>query len=105
MSKRKPARQAYGHKDRKQRDFLPLQTPTYWNGEPATCVRGTAIVIAPLEYEGNRMPVVLVSVGSVSPFVLLDRGGQAWMKVTIGRGSPAYGHRDVSIDRESFVAT
>lgn len=99
----KTARLAYGHKDRKPHDFVKMATPTYWNGEPVHCERGMARVIETGPWYGSTEPVVLVWVkGEGAPYVLLDRMGQAWIKVTLGKGSPRYGHRNVQIDRESF---
>lgn len=87
-------------------------TQTFWNGEPAPAVRGTAVVADAPEFPqywartegiiGQRIPVVRVQYGQWL-YVLDNRRGQAWDKVTRGNGSPRYGHADVKIELGSFV--
>ncbi|MFF2026588.1 MULTISPECIES: hypothetical protein [Bacteria] len=87
-------------------------TETFWNGERAPAVRGTAVVADAPEFPqywartegivGQRIAVVLVSYGDWE-YILDNRRGQAWDKVTRGNGSPRYGHADVAIEPNSFV--
>lgn len=84
---------------------------TYWNGEETLAVRGTAVVTDTGQFPhywaaqegivGERIPVVLVVYNGQVSF-LDDRTGWGWHKVTEGHGSPAVGHKDVLIKRNSF---
>ena len=83
--------------------------PTFWNGEPANCARGTGVIdhdmpavgAWPAHAKGERIPVVRVFyVGE--HFDMDDHDGRAWRKVTTGRGSPAYGHRNVTLATHSL---
>ena len=85
---------------------------TFWNGEPCNAIRGTAVVADLPEFPqywarvegivGQRIPVVEVSYGDWK-YVLDNRFGQGWLKVTKGHGSPQYGHSQVGIEPNSFV--
>jgi len=95
-----------------------LQTNAYWNGLPTIARRGTAVVADAPEFPqywakteglvGQRSAVVMVVLDGVNygggVCYLDDRNGQGWNKVTIGRGSPGYGHADVAIEPDSFIA-
>ena len=86
--------------------------PTFWNGEPTPCERGTAVVADTPEFPqywarsepgliGSRIKVVKVTYyGDVS--YMDDRDGSGWRKVTEGHGGPRYGHRNISIVAGSF---
>lgn len=86
---------------------------TYWNGEPTPCAQGTAVVTDtgafPLYWArveglvGQRIAVVRVDYFA-QPMYLDDRDGAGWRKVTEG-GSPRVGHRNVTIEAESFRVT
>lgn len=69
---------------------------TYWNGEPVNAVRGMA------EVDGKSLRVVRVFYNGKS-MDLDNSTGQAWAKVTIGHGSPRYGHRNVEVSPGSLV--
>jgi hypothetical protein len=89
---------------------------TYWNGLPTTATRGTAVVADapkfPLYWArfegiiGTRIHVVKVDLDGVNyggGFDYLDnRDESGWIKVTEGKGSPAYGHSSVEIEPGSF---
>jgi hypothetical protein len=83
-------------------------TDTRWNGEPCIARRITAIVAdSPFfsgywarDLIGTRRDVVEVTYGNVT-FYLDDEDGSAWAKVTNG-GSPARGHRNLTIDPDSI---
>lgn len=85
--------------------------PTFWNGEP-TPARKVSVIVADLgafpaywakEYVGQRRDAVEVSY-STGTFYLDDEGhdgwkpGGGWAKVTIGGGSPRWGHRDLQVE-------
>ena len=90
----------------------------YWNGLPTFAMKGTAVVADAPEFPefwarkeglvGERIPVVLVELDGVNygggTAYLDNRDGSGWRKVTEGHGSPAYGHREVSVETGSFEA-
>ncbi|MDF3309784.1 hypothetical protein P3H15_32720 [Rhodococcus sp. T2V] len=88
-------------------------TDTFWNGEPAAALRGTAVVVDAPEFPqywaraegivGQRIAVVRVSYCQHITY-LDNRTGKGWLKVTKGFGSPRFGHADVRIEPDSFVA-
>lgn len=94
-------------------------TPAYWNGLETTAIRGTAIVADEPKFPeywaakegiiGQRIDVVRVDLEGVNfggGIAYMDnRDGSAWNKVTNGRGSPSYGHRDVTIVEDSFITS
>lgn len=74
---------------------------TYWNGEPckATIVQ---VIVGKAEkptywyadLEGTERQAVRVEQeGDV--FYLDNQDGSGWMKVTVGMGSPQYGHKSL----------
>jgi hypothetical protein len=74
---------------------------TFWNGEPAEAKRVTLEVADssfPLywarEFVGQRRDAVEVTYADTT-FWLDDEGGHGWDKVTVGMGSPGYGHRNL----------
>ncbi|TFI42075.1 hypothetical protein E4P29_18675 [Rhodococcus sp. 1R11] len=84
---------------------------TYWNGQETPAVRGTAVVADSGRFPrywareenlvGERIEVVLVDyAGDIS--YLDNRTGFGWYKVTEGHGSPAVGHKNLSIKPGSF---
>lgn len=86
-----------------------MRESTYWNGEPTTANKGTAVVADgpfPLYWArdliGQRIAVVEVTYGS-DTFYLDNRDGSGWAKLTTGYGSPNYGHREVDVERGSFL--
>ena len=75
---------------------------TRWNGEPCEARRVLIIVgecpkptwwFAHLV--GTEMRAVEVTYGTET-FYLADREGEGWHKVTVGRGSPYFGHSSVT---------
>lgn len=87
---------------------FPAGETTYWNGEPldppALKIYGTLVddeSFPDLWYRGegmigNRIKAVAVFYGG-QEFHLYDEEGQAWRKVTEGRGSPRLASRNVSL--------
>lgn len=78
---------------------------TWWNGELAPCRKVLALIADDPSFPhywareeglvGQEIPAVEVSyAGHV--FYLDDRTGSAWRKVTIGKGSPQYGHASIT---------
>lgn len=74
-----------------------MSEPTFWNGEPTRCSKGSAVV------NEERVRVVRVFYAG-ERFYLDDATGQAWRKVTNGNGSPRYSHRNVRIEPGTFRA-
>jgi hypothetical protein len=102
------------------RERSPLATrteQTFWNGEPTPARRVRATIAAApgvpaywaRELVGEERDAVEVTYyGQV--FYLDDQqhragttDGAAWRKVTVGRGSPAYGHRNLEVEPGSVV--
>lgn len=87
------------------------EKPTYWNGEPCKARKISAIVTDDVSFPlywarredlvGERIDLVEVEY-STETFYLDDRDGHGWYKVTRGRGSPRFGHREVTINHESI---
>ena len=89
---------------------------TFWNGIPITAMRGTAQVADAPEFPqywarplvGQRIPVVLVDLnganygGGIS--YLDNRNEEGWIKITEGKGSPAWPHGDLAIEPGSFIS-
>ena len=76
---------------------------TFWNGYPAQCRKVRVVVgkserptwwCAPLEGQ-DREAVEVHGDGEV--FYLDNEDGQGWAKVTVGRGSPQYGHAEMPV--------
>ena len=81
-----------------------VETPTFWNGEPAHAIRCVVAVGKPLAptwwcagLEGQRRRAVMVTYGG-EDFFLDDEDGSGWAKVTVGHGSPRVGHRSLPHD-------
>jgi hypothetical protein len=79
---------------------------TYWNGEPCPA-RKVRVIVADSgffpaywarEFVGQEREAVEVSYFD-KPFYLDNEDGSGWRKVTEGHGSPAWGHRDLEIER------
>lgn len=77
---------------------------TWWNGEPAKARRVIVRVghskIATwwcADLEGQERKAVEVTYGN-EVFFLDDANGSGWAKVTVGRGSPGYGHSSLPDD-------
>lgn len=93
-----------------------MDVDTYWNGLPAPAERGTAVVADRGDFPqywarhekivGQRIDVVRVFLDGVNygggVEYLDNRDGSGWLKVTEGHGSPTYGHRNVTIEPDSF---
>jgi hypothetical protein len=77
--------------DRRRRPKVNVTgEPTYWNGRPCTAHK----CIVQLE-DGSLRGAVEVSNADQSgeqPFYLDNEENMGWRKVTVGEGSPWYGH-------------
>lgn len=100
-----------------------MSEPTYWNGERCQARLVIGIVDkAPRKtwwcagLEGQQREVVEVSYGGQKIYLdnealeseddpRLAVAGSGWRKVTLGRGSPQWGHRSVPIKRVVRVAS
>ena len=91
-----------------------MSEATYWNGLPTIATRGTAVVFDSRTfpeywarpYVGQRVPVVRVNLDGVNAgggvTYLYDGDGSGWRKVTVGHGSPRFGHRGIEVEDASF---
>jgi hypothetical protein len=78
---------------------------TCWNGEPAEC-RKVRVIVGRSErrtwwcadLEGQERDAVEVTYAD-QVFYLDNADGNGWAKVTIGRGSPGYGHAELPVER------
>lgn len=78
---------------------------TYWNGEVTPC-RIVRVIVgeAPVpswwcaELAGMECEAVEITYG-LEQFYLDNEDGSGWAKVTLGRGSPQYGHRELPVAR------
>lgn len=76
---------------------------TWWNGEPAEC-RRVRVVVGKSErptwwcadLEGTTRNAVEVKYAGQT-FYLDNADGNGWAKVTVGRGSPGYGHASLPV--------
>src|SRR5687768_9592874 len=83
-------------------------TGTFWNGEPCTARRVLVKVGKALkptwwcaELEGTVRRAVEITSWSGKPFFLDDEEKQSgWRKVTVGMGSPQFGHSSLPDDSE-----
>lgn len=89
---------------RREPHAYPDDGRTYWNGEPCTVRRVVARVgHSPrstwwcAELEGQERAAVEVTYYD-QRFLLDDEDGSGWHKVTIGRGSPEWGHSGLPDD-------
>ena len=79
---------------------------TYWNGE-STPARRVMVKVGKTEIptwwsyglEGTERKAVEVTYGE-NIFFLDDEDGDGWLKVTMGRGGPEYGHSSLPSDSE-----
>lgn len=79
----------------------------YWNGEPADVARVLVRVADSgrfpqywaREFVGQVRAAVRVRYGGRTAY-LDDEDGRGWRKVTEGRGSPSWPHRDLEISAE-----
>lgn len=77
----------------------------YWNGEPCE-VRLVRVIVGPspkptwwcADLVGTERKAVEVTYGGQT-FYLDNEDGEGLMKVTTGRGSPAYGHSSLPVER------
>jgi hypothetical protein len=80
---------------------------TYWNNKPCNA-RKVTVIVAKAEkptlwyaaFEGSERQAVEVSDANQSggrPFYLDNEDGSGWLKVTKGKGSMMYGHRNLEI--------
>lgn len=79
---------------------------TYWNGEPCKATKVQVVVGKPLRptwwcahLEGKVHPAIKIECDGSEPFYIDDQP-QSWTKITVGLGSPSYGHRSVPVARE-----
>ena len=79
------------------------EVQTYWNGYPAKCRRVRVVVGKALRptwwcasLEGQEREAVEVH-GDGEVFYLDNKDGQGWAKVTVGRGSPMWGHAELPV--------
>lgn len=78
---------------------------TYWNGEPAQC-RVVRVIVGPClkptfwhnGLEGTEREAVEVIYGG-DRFYLDNEDGSGWEKVTVGRGSPVWGHSSLPVGK------
>lgn len=82
-----------------------LAPKTFWNGEPCSARIVRVIVGKPLaptwwcaDLEGTEREAVEVRYGN-QLFYLDNENEQGWLKVTLGMGSPRYGHRSLLVER------
>lgn len=81
---------------------------TYWNGEPTPCRKVTVRLPNTSEFPhfwgndllGTEQPAVLVEYADDMKYLLWDGDGSGWRKVTEGKGSPAWGHKEVPAESE-----
>lgn len=79
----------------------PEYLKTYWNGEPCDANRAIAVISEPAPPEITwaesgffYTPTQIVEVNyQGTTFYLDNESGGGWAKVTRGRGSPRYGHK------------
>jgi hypothetical protein len=79
---------------------------TYWNGE-RTPARRVRVIVGPSPrptwwcagLAGTEREAVEVRYGEQPPFYLDNENGSGWAKVTIGRGSPEWGHSGLPVER------
>ena len=83
---------------------------TYWNGEPAAA-RKVRVTVGPspvktwwcAPLEGTEREAVEVTYyGEV--FYLDNEDGSGWAKVTVGRGSPVFGHAELPVAADAAPA-
>jgi hypothetical protein len=80
---------------------------TYWNGEPckATIVR---VIVGPAlkptywyaGLQGKEREAVRIEYADCEPFYIDNEDGSGWLKVTVGFGTPMYGHGSLAVERE-----
>jgi hypothetical protein len=79
---------------------------TFWNGEPCEARKVRVVVgnsgrfSAPWfsDYIGQEREAVEVTYGGQT-FYLDNEDGSGWGKVTVGHGSPSYGHGSLDVER------
>jgi hypothetical protein len=83
-----------------------VSNKTYWNGEKRPCTRVRVIVGSNIPegwwctgLAGTEREAVRVGEGP-GAFYLDNENGSAWLKVTLGRGSPRLGHSSLPVERE-----
>lgn len=77
---------------------------TFWNFEP-TPARIVRVIVGKspkktwwcAELEGTEREAVEVSYPGGAPFYLDNADGSGWAKVTLGRGSPNWGHSELPV--------
>lgn len=87
-----------------------MKTKTYWNGERC---RASKVIVTVANKGRFKYPWFEHLVGCVvdavevvyggSCFYLYDSDGSGWRKVTVGRGSPNYPHRELEIDESTGI--
>ena len=82
---------------------------TYWNGEQCQA-RKCSVIVGAVErptwwcagMEGTTRKAVRVDYGD-QHFYLDDEDGGGWMKVTVGKGSPQWGHKSLPQDSKEVT--
>lgn len=88
-----------------------MSAATFWNGEPCEARRVSVVIADAPEFArywarglvGQRRNAVEIIYGNETFYLDNEAHGEgttddaAWRKVTLGHGSPRYGHRDLSI--------
>lgn len=85
----------------------------FWQGEKVNATRGTGVMVDSPQFPqfwgrtsnliGQRVPVVKVKMRTDDePFYLYNRDNEGWRKLTEGKGSPRWPHRDLDVIK--FIA-
>lgn len=86
-------------------DVCADEQRTFWNGEP-TPARIVRVIVGPspfptwwcAELAGTEREAVEVDYHG-DKFYLDNEDGSGWRKVTLGRGSPTWGHSSLPVER------
>jgi hypothetical protein len=77
---------------------------TFWNGELTPCKKVSIVVgKAPVPtwwfhgLEGTVRKAVEIQYKKEAPFYIDDEDGVGWLKVTLGRGGPDWGHSSLAV--------
>jgi hypothetical protein len=83
-----------------------MPEPTFWNGEPCHA-RKVRVVIGNhgnfdhpwfLPFVGHERDAVEITYDNRT-FYIDDSNGTGWHKVTLGKGSPRWGHSSLDVDQ------
>jgi hypothetical protein len=85
---------------------------TYWNGEPCEARRISCVMADSPEFPrfwgrkealvGHRVDAVEVRYNG-KMFYLYDGDGEGWAKVTKGKGSPSWPHKNLRPERGTLI--